>query len=76
MQVEIDSFTDKFIVLNQKGLPSPVGDNEGLMKRKDYIHKLNTFSVSQASAPSSTSTEKALLSGQSLYDSLENLFYI
>jgi len=76
MQVEIDSFTDKFTVLNQKGFPSPVGDNDRLMKHKDYIHKLNTFSVNQSSASSSTSIEKALPSGQSLYDSLENLFYI
>lgn len=76
MQVEIDSFTDKFTVLNQKGLPSPVGDNDLLMKHKDYVHKLNTFFVNQASASSSTSTEKVLPSGQSLYDSLENLFYI
>ena len=76
MQVEIDSFTDKFIVLNQKGLPSPVGDNDRLMKHKDYIHQLNTFYVNQASASSSTSTQKALPSGQSLYDNMENLFYI
>ena len=46
------------------------------MKQKDYAHKLNTFAVNQANASSSTSTEKALPSGQSLYDSLENLFYI
>ena len=56
MQVEIDSFTDKFTVLNQKGLPSHMGDNDRLMKHKDYIHKLNTFPVNQVSASSSTST--------------------
>ena len=74
MQVEIDSFTDKFTVLKQKGLLSPLRDNDRLMKHKDYIHKLNKFSINQASASSSASTEKALPSGQSLYDSLENLF--
>lgn len=76
MQVEIDFFTDNFIVLNQKGLLSPLGDNDRLMKHKDYVHKLNIFSLNQVSASSSTSTEKALPSGQSLYDSLENIFYI
>ena len=76
MQVEIDSFTEKFTVLNQKGLPSPLGDNDRLMKHKDYVHKLNTFVVNQANASSSTSTGKALPSGQSLYDGLENLFDI
>jgi len=76
MQVEIDSFTDKFTVLHQKGLPSPLGDNDHLIKHKDYIHKLNTYVVNQANAYSSTSGERALPSGQSLYDSLESLFYI
>jgi len=46
------------------------------MKHKDYVHKLNTYVVSQANAYLSTSAEKSLPSGQSLYDSLENLFYI
>jgi len=44
------------------------------MKNKDYVRKLNA--TNQANASSSTSGEKALPSGQSLYDSLENLFYI
>jgi len=76
MQVDIDPFTEKFTVLHQKGFPSPSGDNDRLMKHKDYVHKLNTYAVNQANASSSTSGKKALPSGQSLYDSLENLFYI
>ena len=56
MKAEIDSFTDKFTVLKQKGLSSPVGDNDHLMKLKDYVHKLNTLSVNQASASLGTST--------------------
>ena len=76
MQVEIDSFTEKFTVLHQKGLPSPLGDNDRLMKHKDYVRKLNTYASNQDNASSSTLGEKALPSVQSLYDSLENLFYI
>jgi len=46
------------------------------MKHKDYVQKLNTYVVNKATASSSTSAEKSLPSGQSIYDSLENLFYI
>jgi len=46
------------------------------MKHKDYVHKLNTYVVNQADAASCTLAEKALPSGQSLYDSLEIFFYI
>jgi len=76
MQIEIDSFADKFIVLQQKGLPSPLGDNNRLMNHKDYVHKLNTYAINQANASSSTSGETALPSSQSLYDCPENIFYI
>ena len=76
MQVEINSFTEKFTVLHQKGFPSPLGSNDRLMKHKDYVYKLNTYVVDQTNASSSTSGEKALPSGQALYDNLENLFYI
>jgi len=76
MQVEINSFTEKFTVLHQKGLPSPLGSNDHLMEHKDYVYKLNTYVVNQTNTSSSTSGEKALPSTQALYDSLENLFYI
>ena len=36
MQVEIDSFTEKFTILHKKGLPSPFGSNERLMRHVDY----------------------------------------
>jgi len=76
MQVEINSFTEKFTILHQKGFPSPLESNDRLMKHKDYVHKLNTYAIDQVNASSSTSGEKALPSSQALYDSLENLLYI
>lgn len=76
MQVEINSFTEKFTFLHEKGLPSPLGSNDRLTKHKDYVHKLNTYAIDQVNSSTSASGEKALPSGQALYNSLENLFYI
>ena len=76
MQVEINSFTEKFTVLHKKGLPSPLGSNDRLMKHIDYTHKLNKYVADQIASSTSASETKALPSGQALYDNLENLFYI
>jgi len=76
MQVEIDSFIERFTILHEKGLPSPLGSNECLMRHVEYTQKLNKYVANQVNASSSTSAENALPSGQTLYDKLENLFYI
>lgn len=76
MQVEINSFTKKYSVLHKKGLSSPLGSNEHLMKHVDYTHKMNKYIIDQTIASTSVSRERELPSGQSLYDNLENLFYI
>jgi len=76
MQVEINSFMERFTVLQDKELPSLLGDNDQLMKHTDYVHKLNKYAVDQASSSTSASEVKALPTGQTLYDNLENLFYI
>ena len=46
------------------------------MKHVDYAHILNTYAAHQITSSSSASGVKALPSGRSLYDNLENLFYI
>lgn len=76
MQVEIDSFIEKFAILHERGLPSPLGSNKCLLRQVDYTHRLNKHATDQANASSSTPVEKALPSGQTLYNNLENLFYI
>ena len=75
MQVEINSFMEKFTVLQSKGLPSPLFINDKLMKHIDYVDKLNKYVGNQASSSSAVGV-KALPTGRVLYDSLENLFYI
>lgn len=76
MQVEINSFMERFTVLQNKGLPSLLGNNDRLMKHADYVHKLNTYVVDQVNSSTSAAGVKALPTGQSLYDNLESLFYI
>lgn len=76
MQVEINSFMQRFTILQDKGLPSLLGNNDRLMRHTDYTHKLNTYAIDQVNSSTSDSGEKALPSGQSLYDNLDNLFYI
>ena len=76
MQVEINAFTQKFTALEEKGLPSLLTNDYRLMTHADYTRRLNTYVDSQVTTSSSSAGEKALPSGQSLYDNLENLFFI
>jgi len=76
MQGELNSFMERFTILQNKGLPSPLVINDRLMKHIDYIDKLNKYAGNQASSSTSASRIKALSTGRVLYDSLENLFYI
>lgn len=75
MQMEINAFTQKFIALEEKGLPSLLTDDYRLMTHVVYVHRLNTYVDSQATSSSISAGEKSLPSGQSLYDNLENLFF-
>lgn len=76
MQVEVNSFVERFVFLHEMGLLSLLGRNERLLRQIEYAHKLNKHVVDQVNASSSTPEEKALPSGQTLYNNLENLFYI
>ncbi len=76
MQVEIDSFIERFAVLHEKGLPSLLRSNECLMRQVEYMHKSNKHVANQINVSSSSLGEKDLPSGQALYNNLENLFYI
>ena len=77
MQVEVDSFMERFAVLQERGLPSLVGNNECLLEQAEYQLKLNRHAANQQNASSSsTPAEKTLPSAQSLYSNLENMFYI
>lgn len=53
MQVEINSFTEKFVVLQNKGLPSHLAKNDQIMKHIYCVHKLNKYVVDQVSSSKS-----------------------
>ena len=74
--MNINAFIQKFRVLEEKDLPSLLTDEYRLMSHVAYVNILNTYMDSQATASSSSAREKTLQSGQSLYDNLENLFFI
>ena len=76
MQVETNAFTKKFIVLQQKGLPSLLNNNQRLLTHEQYAHRVNTFVANQMTASSSNTEHIVPPFGQSLYDKMENLFYI
>ena len=76
MQVEVNSFVEIFAVLHERGLPSLVGSNECLLRQFEYTQKLNKHAADQVDSSSRTPREKALPSDQTLYNNLENLFYI
>jgi len=63
MQVGINAFTEKFTVLQEKGLPSLLTNDHKLMTHKNYAHKVNTYVTDQITASSSTSEERTLPSG-------------
>jgi len=46
------------------------------MTNADYVYRLNSDVDNQVMASSSSVGEKALPSGHSLYDNLENMFFI
>ena len=76
MRIEINAFTAKFTVLQQKGLPSLLTSNQRLLTHEQYAHRVNTYVTNQITASSSNSEDTIPPSGQSSYDKLENLFYI
>ena len=76
MQTEVDAFRQKLAVLQSKGLPSLFTSNGRLLKQEQYAHRLNTYVTNHITASSSSSEETLPPSGQSLYNKLEDLFYI
>lgn len=76
MQAEINAFKLKFATLQSKGLPSLLTSSGRLLTHEQYANRVNNYVSNQITASSSTSEETGPPSGQSLYDKLENLFYI
>ena len=76
MKAEIDEFRAKMTVLQDKGLPSLVIGTGQLLSYNQYITRFNNYVENQITASRSSTKEAGPPSGQSLYEKLENLFFI
>ena len=76
MQTEVNEFIAKITALHNRGLPSLVTSARRLLSHEHYAKRVKNYATNQITASSSTSEETGPPSGQSLYDKLENLFYI
>ena len=75
MQEEIIAFRERFDILLNKGLPSPLVSEDKIMDLDSYVEKLDKYAKNQASSSTSSSTA-ALPTGRNPHDRLENLFYL
>ena len=76
MQTDINKFMDKFIALQNRGLPSLMGTSGRLLSHENYAKRVNTFATNQIAEKPSTSAESGPASGQTLYNRVESLFFI
>ena len=76
MKEEIDEFRAKMAILQDKGLPSLVTGTGQLLPYKQYMTRVNSYVENQITASSSSTEETGPPSGQTLYDKLENLFFL
>lgn len=76
MQAEVDEYKLKMGALQDKGFPSLLTNKERLLPREKYATRMTNFIENQITASTSTYEETGPPSRQSLYDKLENLFYI
>lgn len=56
--MEVDSFVKRFAVLQERGLPSLVGNNECLLREDEYQNRLNKYVVDQKNASSSSTPDE------------------
>lgn len=76
MQKDIDNFRLKIAMLQSKGLPSLLTGVGRMLTHEKYVTKVNNYVINQPTASSSSPAEAGPPLGQTLYDKLENLFYI
>ena len=67
---------DRFQVLQNIGLPSILSSVGRLLTHENYAKRVNAFAASQIAGQPSTSAESGPASGQTLYNRVDNLFFI
>ena len=67
---------EKYTALHNRGLPSLLNTAGRLLSHENYAKRVNTYATNQITAASSAPEEAGPASRQSLYDKIENLFFI
>ena len=75
MQAEIIDFRERFNVLLNKRLPSPIITEDKIMDLETYVRKLDINAHNLANS-SASSLQATLPTGRNLHDKLENLFFL
>ena len=76
MQTEVKRFMDKFLVLQNRGLPSLLNNAGRLLIHEQYAKRVNTFATSEINENSNSSEEIGPATGQTIYNKVESLFFI
>ena len=76
MQADINKFQNRFMALQNRGLPSPLDPSGKLLSHEKYAKRVSNFAATQISEASSASTEAGPVTGQILFDRVDNLFFI
>lgn len=76
MQTEINKFLDRFLALQNRGLPSILSSVGRLLTLENYIKRVDAHAAAQIAKHPSTSADTGPASGQNLYDRVDNLFFI
>jgi prefoldin subunit 5 len=74
IQADITKFQNRFTALQDKGLPS-LEESGQLLSHEKYIKRVSTFAAIQI-ADTSGSSSAGPLTGQALFNKLDNLFFI
>ena len=76
MQADINKFQNRFMALQNRGLPSLLEPSGKLLSHEKYAKRVNTFAANQIAETASTSTKTGPATGQSLFNRVESLFFI
>jgi len=76
MQAEVNKFMDKFLILHNRGLPGLLNSAGRLLSHENYAKRVSTFATSQIAEKPSTSEDTGPVTGQIMYNRVENLFFI
>lgn len=76
MQTEVNEFIAKITALHNRGLPSLETSAGRLLSHEHYARRVNNYAANQITASASLLEETGPPFGQTLYEKLENLFFI